>query len=81
MSLSEPLRDSTGRWVGTPHRGVDLPKSWSPGMSDEELATIWGFNSDLREQRKLKLQADRNARLEKTQECWGEVCNCSHRKK
>jgi hypothetical protein len=70
MSLSEPPRDSVGRFIADP---PEPPKTWPP--------TIWGLDDDLKEQRRIRVLSDRNARLEKTQECWGEVCNCSHRKK
>jgi len=49
-------------------------------MDDETLDVIFQHNDSLRERYKIQNLLERNAELEKTQECWGE-CNCKEKSK
>lgn len=71
MSRETPkARDRMGRWIDEQFIKVAAmpPKShWTEVVK-----------TDL-EERRWRLLEDRNARLEKTQECW-EKCNCKKKK-
>lgn len=61
----DPLRDSMGRFIDPPEPPISVRKHRGIDWDSSHVPLMI----------KLRALADRNARLEKTQECW-EKCNC-----